>query len=571
MATPTLNSLEELDELLRKRIKDEKIKDYESFIDIIDQYSSDPDSEIKKGVELFYESILKKEKIKLIHDSDTDGLGTATLSYRFFKEFIPYPVKIEITDRKKGYGFIPEYVEDDVKLYCTADNGITSFDACILAHRKNAKVIITDHHQPEKIDGNYQIPEADAIIDPYKPDCNFEFKDISGTVVYFIFLRELLKRSLKDLSEDARNERLKQWYQDSIDLMAITTLSDVMPLNISINRFLVNDFINNHFENTKHQYLNSFKIMNNAPVASDFSFTLVPALNATQRMASPVYGFNYLIQEDYENAKKWMDYIFQLNESRKAIQQELIDYVEKYYKDWIKAEHFILIPGKFKKEYDGVLGIIAGRIAEKYNKPCIVCNIKDNGFYSGSGRSVGDVNILNILRNIREENPDIFTHIGGHKQACGIGFKPESLNDLFLKLQEEASKLPKEQFKTKIVADFYIGINQVHIWDTDIYYYLMKWEPFGHKFKKPIFKTRCFIKNYRIIGKNKNHLTLNITDNKNIIDIKALWFFHDSSVESKIDSIKGSLEDYCEIYWQPELDSFNGSEKLSVRILGIDF
>jgi len=569
MATiPNIEKLEDLDKLLEERIKDSNIRTIKDLYNIIENYKID---DIQKAVNLLYNGIIDKKDIVGIYDSDMDGLGTATMGYRFFSEWIQYPAKIIITDRKRGYGFIPEYIDENpADIYFTADNGITSFDACKKALELNKKVIITDHHQPEKINNEIKLPEAYAIIDPYVPDDPFEYKDISGTVVFFIFLWNLLKKSRENIENDFF-ELFKKFYESNVDLLAITTLSDVMPLDTSFNRFLVKDFIENHFENSSRMYLQVFKEnFNSSPLASDFSFTLIPAMNATQRMASPVHGFYYLIQQEKKDAFEWMNYIFQLNESRKAKQQELTEYIEKYYKDWIKDKKFILIPGKFKKEYDGVLGIIAGRLAEKYKRPCIVCNIKDSNSenYSGSGRSVGQLDILEILREIREENPDLITHLGGHKAALGVGFKVNKLNDIFVALQKKLEDVPEEMFRSHKKADFYINIQQVSLWDIDLYYHLLKWEPFGHKFKKPAFKTRCYLKSYKIIGKNKNHLSLIITDNSEILSIKALWFFFDPTVLPVLDKAI-SEKKYIEIIWQPELDSFKGVEKLSIRILDI--
>jgi single-stranded-DNA-specific exonuclease len=574
--TPNIEKLEDLDELLKKRILDHKIQSLKDFYELIENYNT---VSIQKAVDLFYSSIIDKKIITGIYDSDMDGLGTATLGYRFFSEWIQYPAKIVITDRKRGYGFIPEYIDENPSdLYFTADNGITSFDACTKALSLNKNVIITDHHQPEKINGEFKLPQAYALIDPYIPDDPFEFKDISGTVVFFIFLWKLLKKARENTENDFYN-LFQKFYEANVDLLAITTLSDVMPINVSVNRFMVKDFIDNYFQNSKRFYLQAFKEnFNSSPLASDFSFTLIPAMNATQRMATPIHGFQYLIQDNKDGANEWMSYIFQLNESRKAKQQELTDYIEKYYKEWIKDKKFILIPGQFKKEYDGILGIIAGRIAEKYKRPCVVCNIKNpaSQSYSGSGRSVGQLDILGILREIREENPDLITHLGGHKAALGVGFKIDKLNDIFVALQNKLQDTPDEMFQSKMKADFYINIQQLSLWDIDLYYHLLKWEPFGHKFKKPTFKTRCYLKNYRIIGKNKNHLTLTITDQNGILSIKALWFFHNPEIISKLDKLlSNEPEDsensgnYLEIIWQPELDSYKGNERLSIRILDI--
>jgi len=553
-----LKELSEIDNLLQSRIKDTEIQTHEDFKKLITEFH-DPDMDI--ALNLFYDNIINKKHVVGIHDSDVDGLGTATLAYRFFKKFIPYGVKIEITDRKQGYGFQPLHVDNnpDASLFYTADNGITSFNASMRAKSRNYQVIINDHHQPEKINDEFQLPQADAIVDPFRDGCDFKYKEISGSVVFFIMLYKLLEKfNLKNLQD--------QWYNESSDILALTTISDVMPLNVSINRFLVKDFLDNHLND---EYLSEFmktfkRIHNSSPLASDFGFTLIPALNATQRMATPIYGFQFLIQEAPEESEKWLNYIFELNESRKTKQQELTEHIEKYYKDWIKDKNLIVIPGQFKKEYEGILGVIAGRIAEKYKRPTIVLNLK-NDTYAGSGRSVGEINILNIFRDIREENPEYFTHLGGHNAALGLGVKKEYFNDFYVKLQQYMTKFKPEEFKSKKKADFYIGINQVNIFDLDLYYELLKWEPFGHKFPKPIFKTRCFIKSKRVIGKNKNHLTLGLTDDKKIINIKGLWFFHDPIIENKLES--GNKVD---VIWQPEIDSFGGNESLSMRILNIE-
>ena len=559
-----LTSIEELHELLQSRLADEKIKTYDDFKNLILNCS---DKNLEKAVDITYKSILNKERIILIHDSDMDGLGTATLSYRFFSKFISYPVKIEITNRKEGYGFLPIHLDRfPGDLYITADNGITSFDACKYAKKLNKKVIITDHHQPEKIDNEIKLPEADAIVDTMHPDCSFEFKEISGSVVYFIFLWKLLEKF-------NYLDKLDEWYQETIDILALTTLSDVMPLDISINRFFIRDFLDNFFENFHHEYIKTFKRLHNeSPTAEDFSFSLIPAMNATQRMSSPVYGFYYLIHSDPKESEKYFNYLLDLNNKRKAIQQELLEYIEKYYKDWIKDKNFIVIPGKFKKEYEGILGIVAGRLAERYQRPCIVLNLKDDNSYSGSGRSFGDIDILKIFRDLREINSDWFSHIGGHKQALGLGIKKEYLNDFWIELQKYMDKNFKpDDFVVKKYADFYISLSNLQVMDTDLYYEIIKWEPFGNRFPKPKFKTQAYIKSIRKIGKQKNHLTLEVSDKNNLITIKGLWFFFDEKIINELDQkLNQNQLVKVNLFWFPDIDSWGGNEKLALRIFAIE-
>ena len=258
--------------------------------------------------------------------------------------------------------------------------------------------------------------------------------------------------------------------------------------------------------------------------------------------------------------------MIELNNSRKAKQQELLTYIEKYYKDWIKGRKFILIPGNFKKEYKGVLGVIAGRLAEKYKRPCLVLNLDENGVYGGSGRSVGEINILDIFREIQEKHPEMISYVGGHKVALGCGIPKDHINDVFKMLQEKMEEFPDEAFQSKKEANFYIDINDVAVLDLDLYNDLLKFEPFGEKFEKPVFASYAYVKNIRIMGKQKNHMSLVLTDKNQILNIKALWFFFDES-KSNLDTSKEHL-----IIWQPDIEEFpkgSGNNKLVLKIIDI--
>jgi len=542
-----IENLEELDEFLSKKIKDYKVKNINDFFKYTDNLK-----DLNKAVDILYENITKKKRIHFICDSDVDGLGTSVLTYRFFKEFIPYGIKLTITNRKEGYGFILKHVTD-YDLYVTADNGITSIEATRIAKERGAQVIINDHHQPQEI-----LPEADAIVDPWLDD-EFEFKEISGTVVLFIMLRKLLHKFYG-------NTRDEEWFWASIDMLGLTTISDVMPLDISINRFLVKTFIDNlnNFNKSYHKYLEIFKEFNDAARADDFAFTLIPALNVTNRLTSAVEGFSYLINEDDEKCRLWFQYLLNLNDSRKEKQQVLLEYIEKYYKDWIKDKKFIIIPGQFKEEYKGVLGIIAGRLAEKYKRPAIVMNLKDR-VYSGSGRSVGDINILEILKELQEKG--LVKNVGGHRGALGVDIEKDKLNEFYIelmKIMNNEERFPEYKFVDKKKPNFYISINNLSIFDVELYKHLEKWEPFGHRFPKPNFATVMKLRDIRVIGKNKNHAILNFTDKNNLIIIKGLWFFFNEEKFKKLENDKEYV-----VVWLPDIDNWGGNEKLSLRILDV--
>jgi len=184
---------------------------------------------MREGVSIFVEAVSQNKNILFVHDSDVDGIGTYLLTYFFFRDHFHYKnFEIIITDRKKGYGFLPEYLNRAITpdLVITADNGITSHEACEEANKRGIRTIITDHHL---VDKNRGLPAATCIIDPHQPGDQFPIKHISGTIVYWYFLKEVAK--IYNLKIDMVQEFLPE--------MCLTTVSDMMPL-VGLNRFIVN-------------------------------------------------------------------------------------------------------------------------------------------------------------------------------------------------------------------------------------------------------------------------------------------------------------------------------------------
>jgi single-stranded-DNA-specific exonuclease len=518
--------------LARALEKQPQINSREDFPDPYEMKDMD------KAVKTFTEVIANNGRIKFILDSDMDGLGTYTLWYNFFK-FFPYQnIELMITDRKQGYGFIPRHVVDGVDLYITSDNGITAVPATKVAKEKGAKVIICDHHQPDMELG---LPDADAILDPFQPSDTFKYKDISGTFVLWFFLKALIDKYGIDIDP----------YEEFLPELALTTLSDVMPVNRHINRFVVKEFVEKFCENDNchREYLNTFRQeINNKPTAEDFSFGLTPMINATQRMTKADHGAMFLVAEDAKSSKEWFDYLQGLNNARKERQQNLLSYIEKYYKEYIK-QPFIVIPGHFHKEFKGVLGIIAGRLADRYHKPTIVLNFNDQDkTYSGSGRSTGNLNILDIIR----KNPYI-ENVGGHKQALGVTITEDKWEDFYTTLQEDTKKIPPEILHPKKLPLGFVPINKINI---DFFNEISKFEPFGQLFKKPTFVTKGIIKSAHLMGKQKNHLSMTITDKKGLITFKGVKFFTTEVPEVG--------KEYM-INFKFDIDTFRGTGELQLK------
>ncbi len=494
---------------------------------------------MKEAVDVFTEVVAAGGKIKMVCDSDMDGLGTYTLFWNFFKHFPYTNIEIMITDRKKGYGFIPEYVDANTALYITADNGITSIPATKFAKDKGAKVIITDHHQvaPEGL------PPADAIVDPHQEGDTFPYPDISGTFVLWFFLKALVDKYDMDLD----------MYKEFLPEIALTTLSDVMAINRHLNRFVVSDFIDK-FPDTEHrEYLNTFREqINSKPTAEDFSFGLTPMINATQRITKADHGAQFLIADTPKDSLEWFNFIKGLNDARKERQQTLLTYIEKHFKEYIDKP-FIIIPGHFHKEFKGVLGIIAGRLADTHHKPAIVLNYNEHDkSYSGSGRSTGKVNILELLRR-----NDYVANVGGHTAALGVTIKEDVFNEFYLQLMEHTKEIPDEILNPVTLPLGFIPINLINI---DFFNEIAKFEPFGHQYQKPTFVTKAILKSGHLVGKQKNHMTLVITDPKGLVKFKGMQFFT-STVPPK-------GEEYM-VYFRFDIDNFRGTGDIQLKVTNI--
>ncbi len=529
------NEPDELAEILQKTI--------DAFGEEMTSKDQMPDPYTMKGmreaVEVFTETVAAGKKIKMICDSDADGLSTYSLFWNFFTLFPYQNIEIIITDRAKdGYGFQPCHVTD-ADLYITSDNGITSHDAVDAVNCSGAKAIICDHHQQDP----KGLPLAYAIIDPYQDGCNFEPKEISGAVVLYFFLKALIDKY--DIGVDAFKEFLPE--------VAISTISDVMPFTVPLNRFLVKTFLDDlNYTGTSHrQFINTFKdTIDGELTAENFSFGLIPSINASNRAGHADRGGMFMVENDPKISNQWFDYIKGLNDERKERQQLLETYVKKYFKDYIKAP-FIIIPGHFKKDSaKGIMGLLSGNLARNNNKPCIVMNYNQNTKeYNGSGRSIGELDIIDILR----KNPYV-ANVGGHKQALGITIKEENFNDFWVRLQEDIMKVPEEILNPEKEVMGFIPINKLN-WD--FFETLKQFEPYGHRFKKPVFRTRATIKAASLMGKQRNHLRCTITDDNNLIKFDGVKFFTEEVPE------KGALYD---VYFRIDKDDFKGGENIKLMV-----
>lgn len=477
-----------------------------------------PDPFLFKGmteaVNLFIWAVRNQKRILCVSDSDADGVGTFMVFTEFFKAFNYTNVEYIIVKRHEGYGFIPKNITDrQIKpdLVITADNGITGHAGVDLCNQMGIFTIITDHHQVN----HKGVPKATAVIDPHQPGCMFPLKDINGTFVLWYFFKGVMNTMQLPFRD--------YWFDMMIAELTLTTISDVMPLK-HINRFIVKYGLPKFFWSPRN-WVKAFVEGKQELTAEDLSFGLIPSINAAARLADALDAANYLFSPDYGVAKQWLSYLQNLNENRKQRQEALDVEIGSNYADWLDKP-FIIVPGRGERFHKGILGPCSGRVAEKFNKPSIIMTLSHDGkYYSGSGRSVGEIDLLGIVKS--SSNIDL-DKSGGHKVACGVTVPVEKFQAFWYDIQAATQDIPKEAYRPKLVAIAKLPISLV---SDEIYLLIKKFEPFGEGYQKPAFVAEGFFKEVKLIGKLKNHM-------KGVIEdgfggkINFMWFFFNEPIKS---------------------------------------
>lgn len=469
---------------------------------------------MKEAVELYLWAVKNGKRILHVCDSDCDGVGTFIVNTDWYKNFGYMNVEFLIVKRHEGYGFIPKHITErqhKPDLVITSDNGITAHAAVELCKKLGIFTIITDHHQVNHLG----VPDATAVIDPHQPGCMFPYKDINGTFVLWYFFKAVADKLLLGFKD--------YWYDMLSAELCLTTIADVMPLK-HINRFIVKDALPKFFYSNK-AWVKAFMDSKKEVSAEDLSFGLIPSINAAARLADAVDAANFLYSKDFRTANDWLTYLRRLNDNRKERQELLDKEIGTSYSGFVE-QPFILIPGRGEKFHKGILGPCSGRVAEKFNKPTIVMTMSHDGkYFSGSGRSVGSIDLLGIVKNSKYVD---LNKSGGHKAACGVTVPTENLEPFWKDLQLATMNLPKEAFRPKIEAMGKLPINKI---DTDLYELIRSFEPFGEGFQKPAFLAEGIFKEVKFIGKLKNHMKGFVEDGLGA-RVPFMWFFFNDNISS---------------------------------------
>lgn len=471
--------------------------------------------DMDKAVDLVSESIEKKEKIGIASDFDVDGIFSSMILWTAFTKlgadcFIETPNRVT-----EGYGLnrriVDDCLEKGAKLLITCDNGIAALDAVEYAKENGLTVVVTDHHEvpfEEKGDGEriYIKPKADAIVNPKQAECTYPFPKLCGAGVTFKLAQILYERY----------GILKSELEPLIEYAAIATVADVMDLEDE-NRILVKTGLK-LLEHTKNKGLQAILRVNNLEgkriSAYHIGFVIGPCFNAAGRLETVKSALDLLMCNNEAQAEVMAENLKALNDSRKEMTiQGFEQAVEKIEHSDLMSDKVILV--KLEECHESLVGIIAGRVRERYHKPVIVFTDAEEGI-KGSGRSIEAYNMFEELLKCK----DLLGRFGGHPMAAGLSLLEENLEELRRRLNENTT-LTEEDLRPVVRIDVAMPIEYI---TEEFVEQLELLEPFGKGNPKPIFAEQHFrFTGGNIIGKNKNVMKAKVVNGSGA-RIEALYF-----------------------------------------------
>ena len=460
--------------------------------------------DMQKAVDRINEAIENEEKILVYGDYDADGITSTVL---LVETLISMGANVSsyIPNRfEEGYGpnkeAFTKIIDSGITLIITVDNGIAGVEEVDLANELGCDVIVTDHHKIQDT-----IPNAYAIIHPEHPEGNYPFKKLAGVGVAF-----KLAHALLEIFPDFL-----------LDLVAIGTIADMVSIT-KIDEQTV-------------------------------GFYIAPKLNSIGRMDSAKLGLTFLMAEEPVTARALAEQIEQYNIQRKQVTEDIVkDVISKIENSEKKQKNVIMVSGEY---HEGVLGIVASNIVEKYQKPVFIMNEKE-GVLKGSARSIFDFNIYVAMNKIS----DLFLAFGGHTLAAGFSFEKSN----FEKIEEFLDK-EFEEFKQNNDLKANKNIDIVTSLEDISYQFLNSLDalkPYGMDFEKPtVLIENAMVLNKAYFGSEKQYLRLTIADEVGNLDCIT---FKDSVTFDKVEK-----NDIIDLVCNIDKNNFNGRTKLQAHIIDI--
>lgn len=505
-----------------------------------------------KAVAILAEKIQKKAAIRVIGDYDIDGVNATYILQEGLTNLGAH-VDTDIPDRiRDGYGLnkmlIDRALDDGIDTIVTCDNGIAAREEISYGKEQGLTIIVTDHHEVPYLETGegreYQIPDADAVVDPHQADCAYPFKGLCGAGVAYKLLQALYQSINRNHSE----------IEYFIENVAIATVGDVMDL-CGENRIFVRQGLE-RLKQTRNEGLKALIECTGVPVerlnAYHIGFVLGPCINASGRLDTAKRALDLLNAKNRSEAAILAGDLKALNDSRKEMTEKGVMKAMELIENTSLSEDKVLVV-YLPDCHESIAGIIAGRIREKYYRPVFVLTRAEDGV-KGSGRSIEGYHMFEEMCKCRS----LFTKFGGHKLAAGLSLKEENV-ELFRKTINELSNLSEDDLTEKVSIDMQLPLPYI---SEKLILELDKLEPYGKGNPKPLFVEKNLrVISPRIIGKNHNVLKFQVVDERGI-RMDAIYF---GDVQACMEYIR--QRDKMAFTYYPTINEYMGKRSLQMTVV----
>lgn len=497
--------------------------------------------DIDKAVERIKKAIATKEKVVVYGDYDVDGITSTSLVVRYLRSE-GVNADYYIPDRQnEGYGInmsaIDKIHKSGATLLISVDTGITAFEETLYAKKLGIDVIITDHHECKDV-----LPDAAAVINPKRNDCEYPFKDLAGVGVAFKLVCAVSGKSDKDILEKYA------------DIVALGTIADVVNLRDE-NRIIAARGIEKLSENPNTglaAVLSTLGLKQKWNSCAVASYSIAPRLNAAGRMSNAMIAVDLLLTEDAAEAQELAIKLDEENKNRQREEKIIFEEAVEILSSRDISEKKVLVLAK-RNWHHGIIGVVASRICEKYNKTCILISIEDD-WCKSSGRSVEGFNLFDALGACS----DILEKFGGHAYAAGFSIKAEYIDELDRRLNEFAKNIDEKEIVPKLQIDSVITVDDINaatIRKTECL------APYGAGNKVPVFAImNCRIIDVRTLSDGK-HCRILAESEKRIIESIA---FGAGNLADEY-----SVGDIVDLAGELNINLYNGQVRLQIILSGI--
>ncbi|MEI7891026.1 MAG: single-stranded-DNA-specific exonuclease RecJ [bacterium] len=507
--------------------------------------------DMEKVVERIGKARDEKENVIIFGDYDADGVTSSAILKETF-DLLGIKSSVYIPNKQtEGYSLsgdaIDVFAGEKVSLIISVDCGITSIDEVEKANSFGIDVIITDHHHvPEKL------PPAFAIINPHQINCGYQFENLAGVGVAFKVVQAVFERLMPDKIE------FSKWM---LDLVAIGTIADCVPL-VGENRLFVKYGLVVLSKTRRTGLLEMFKVGNivinelEIPDTKKVSFYIAPRINAAGRVNHASLSYNLVMEKNPILARDFALELEESNTHRQKITEVIVDEVKILAESKFKDKKFIFAESEHFQI--GIVGLVAGKITQKYNKPTAIFQ-KNEKISKGSFRSIPQINIIETIGECSE----LLERFGGHSQAAGVSVANENLEKFCQKMDELISKkLGDTDLSQEHKIECELQAREV---DFNLVEDLEKLKPFGEGNVEPIFVVRnLIVKEKRTIGSGNKHIKLFLTsENNSMQTLEAVSF---NGHEKYLGIVQG---DFIDLACNIQKDEWNGNRKIQLMVVDI--